>query len=158
MTNPPNDRNSKQAPDYQELQENIDYVLGKIGLKNTIYLLGCFVDATQIPIHETQKLKITSQYVIIQCIEVFELEESEFFTSGIREYREARMACFHLIRKYSGASHAKIGEHLGLTKRNILYACEKCEERLSVYKSFRQKYEVIERSVIHFISKLNTNT
>ena len=148
-----------QLPDYKELQRNIDLVIGKIGLQNTIFLLTNFINATSIPVHETQRLQMVSQYLITECIKVFELNDRMFFTSGIREYREARMACYHLLKKYTGASYSKIAEDFGLTKRNVLYNCTKCDERLSVpfyYQSFQEKYDALEKCIIHFISKLNT--
>lgn len=157
--NPAEAINDNQAPDYKDLQRTIDVVIGKIGLQNTIFLLTNFINATSIPVHQTQRLQMVSQYLITECIQLFELNDKTFFTSGIREYREARMACYHLLKKYTGASYSKIAEDFGLTKRNVLYNYRKCDERLSVpyyYPSFLEKYDALEKRIIHFISKLNT--
>ncbi|MDW3191939.1 MAG: hypothetical protein R8G66_06230 [Cytophagales bacterium] len=142
---------------YESLQRQIDVVIGKIGLHNTIFLLSTFIDETSIPVEQTQRLQMISQYLITRAIDVFELKEKMFFTSAIQEYREARMACYHLIKKYTGVSYSKIAEDFGLTKRNVLYNCNKCEERLSVpyyYQSFVDKYAILEKSIIKITSKL----
>ncbi|MFY0689126.1 MAG: hypothetical protein JXQ90_18295 [Cyclobacteriaceae bacterium] len=142
---------------YSDFQKKVDAVVGKLGLHNAAFLLDSFIDNTSVSMQETQRLEIVSRFLIMEGIKVFELQEKLFFTSGIQEYREARMACYHLIKKYTGASHAKIAEDFGLTKRNVLYSCEKCKERLSVsyfYENFCQKYDLLEKRIIHFISKL----
>ena len=147
-----------RANDYGKLQNQIDLVIGKIGLKNTLFLLEGVLDSSGIPVTENQQFQLISQYLITECIKVFELKEQLFFTSSIQEYREARMISFHLLKKYSEASYAKIGENLGLTKRTVLYNHNKCAERLSVpfyYKVFVNKYETLEKCLLLFISKLN---
>jgi len=153
--------NKNNSADYGQLQQHIDQVIGQIGLEKTIGLLTHFIDDTHIPVHETQRLKMVSQFLVNTCIEVFELQDKAFFTSGIQEYREARMACYHLLKKYTGASYSKIAEDFGLTKRNVLYNHNKCEERLSVpyyYADFNQRYSLVEDRMIQFISKLHTTT
>lgn len=147
----------KSQPDYIELQRQVDAVIGKIGLRNTIFLLTSFMDTARVPIHKPHRFRVIGQYLILTAIQLFELEDKLFFSSGIEEYRQARMACFHLLRKYTGTSHAKMAKDFGLTKRNVVYNCAKCEERLSVpyyYTTFVEKYEALEKSLIHFISKL----
>ena len=144
---------------YKDLQESIDQVIGKIGLNKTIFLVDSFIQATTIPVEQTHKVKIISQFLIVQGVDVFELNHDDFFSSKIPEYREARIACFHLIKKYTGCSYSKLGEHFGLTKRSMMYSCERCKDRLSVpffYKSFNEKYEILENRTIQFISKITT--
>lgn len=153
--------NKSSKADYGLLQQHIDRVIGQIGLEKTICLLTHFIDDTHIPVHQTQRLKMVSQFLVTTCIGVFELQDKAFFTSAISEYREARMACYHLLKKYTEASYSKIAEEFGLTKRNVLYNHSKCEERLSVpfyYADFNKRYDLVEDSIIQFISKLHITT
>ena len=145
------------AANYSTLQEQLDVVIGKIGLCRTIQLVGSFIDNSSITVDETEKFKLISRYIIAQSIEVFDLKSDEFYTNKIQEYKDARMACFRLLRTYTDCSYAKIGEAFGQKKRNIIYYYQKCEDMLSVpnfYLVFVGRYKELEQRVIQFIAKL----
>ena len=149
---------NKTLNNYSKLQQQIDQVIGKIGLDKTIFLLSSFIDSSDIAVSQPQKFQMLSRYLITECIRVFELNDKLFFTSNIQEYRDARMVCYHLLKKYTGLSYSKIAEDFGLTKRNILYGAKKCEEKLSVpyyYEGFVEKYDLLESTFLQFISKLS---
>lgn len=149
-----------KTPNYNILQERIDHIIGRFGLPKTLTLLNNFIDQTTLPVGATEKVKLTSQYLITQSIEIFELQEKQFFTSTIQEYREARMACFHLIQKFTGASCPRIAEQFGINSRSVRYSLERCRERLSVafyYKDFVRRYETLEQRAMQFIAKLSSN-
>ena len=149
---------NKTLNNYSKLQQQIDQVIGKIGLDKTIFLLSSFIDSYNIAVSQPQKFQMLSRYLITECIRVFELNDKLFFTSNIQEYRDARMVCYHLLKKYTGLSYSKIAEDFGLTKRNILYGAKKCEEKLSVpyyYEGFVEKYDLLESTFLQFISKLS---
>ncbi|PHN08689.1 hypothetical protein [Flavilitoribacter nigricans] len=155
--------NSQSKPEratisnYLTLQKNLDEVIGKIGLCRTIELVKSFIDNSSIGVNETEKFKLIATYIIAQTIRSFDLKEDDFYTSKIREYRDARMACFHLLKRYTDCSYAKIGEAFEQKKRNILYFCQKCDEMLSIpdfYPVFTSRYKRVEDQVLLFISKL----
>lgn len=156
--------NSKIQPlqsttlNYSTLQENLDEVIGKIGLCRTIELIKSFINNCSIDVNETEKFKLIATYIISQTIEIFDLNEKEFYTSRIREYREARMACFHLLKQYTDCSYAKIGESFHQKKRNIIYFCQKCDDMLSIptfFEVFVNRYKTLENRIMLFISKLS---
>lgn len=141
---------------YNTLQSSIDEVVGKIGLTRTVGLLNSFISNSSISSDESEKLKLITTYIIAQAIVIFDLEEEDFYRSKIPEYREARMACYYLLKKYTACSHARIGKRFDLTKRNVLYYTQKCEEMLSIpqyYKSFISKLQQLDNLTVEFLAK-----
>jgi hypothetical protein len=150
--------NKKILPqNYITLQHTIDKVLGKIGLEQTITLLESFLGNTNIATNQTEKLKLTSGYVISWAIEIFDLQEEHFYSSNIREYREARMSCFYLLRKYTKCTYSKIRLIFNASERIVGYGNDKATEWLSVPKSnvkFVSHHGQLEAKLIEFIGKI----
>lgn len=143
---------------YTHLQKSIDTVVGKIGLHKTIHLLDSFINNTTAKHTEHEKVKLVAQYTIGLAIKVYELQEEQFFTSTIREYRDARMSCYHLLRKYTEETLPKIGLSFRCSERTVEYGCNKTAERLAVPKGntrFVSNYMAIEAGIIEFIGKIN---
>lgn len=142
--------------DYEDLQYHIDMVVGKIGLQKTVVLLRSFVEKAQFePVKNNAPLLLT--FLTNEAITLFDLKEEEFHTNTTTEYREARMACYHLYHKYTSYSYAKVAQVFGTGKRNIIYYKQKVDERLTIphyYKPFIQLYDQLEERSIQFISKL----
>lgn len=143
---------------YNTLQNVLDKLLGKIGLDRTILYLESFLKNTSVECDKTETLKLVTDYIIARSIIVFDLDEDRFFKSKIPEYRDARMACFHLLRNYTDSSYSRIGQRFGIeNKRHVHYFVKKCDEILSIpqfYKSFVGKYRNVESQTINFLSKL----
>ncbi|HEY9084054.1 MAG TPA: hypothetical protein VIN73_12020 [Vicingaceae bacterium] len=142
---------------FQRLQQALERVINKIGVQKTTELLENFDNNSSITASEMGKVKLISAYVVSLSIQLFSLEESEFYTSDIREYREARMACYYIIYTYTKCSYAKIGELFGKNKRGILYYCQKCKDLIETPffdKEFAEKYRQLDKSTIAFIGKL----
>lgn len=148
----------KEQPDYSDLQQSVDTLIGKFGLIKTIEVINNLTGNTQLQSSDTQKVKLLLVFVISQSIEIFNLQESQFKESTVQEYRDARMACYFLLKKYTDTSYAKIGENFGQSKRAVMYNYHKCDEILSIpqfYKPFVERYKMLENNVINFIAKLN---
>ena len=142
---------------YVDLQKSIDELVGKHGLEKAVHIIQHFSRNAKIPVSKNHRLKLITEYIVSQCIEVFDLEAGKFNTCTVREYREARMACYHLLKKFTGSSYARIGQRFGWKLHTVYYFCQKCDEILSIpqfYKSFADKYSSLEGSTISFISKL----
>ena len=143
---------------FQRLQHSLERVVNKIGVQRTTELLESFDNNSSITSNEMGKVKLITAYVVSRAIQQFSLEESEFYTSDIREYREARMACYYIIYTYTKCSYAKIGELFGRKKRNILYYCQKCRglvEEPMFDKEFAEKYRQLDKYTIEFLGKIN---
>lgn len=143
---------------YHDLQEHIDKLLGKFGLQKTVEVINSLASNTQLTASEEEKSKLLLVFIISQSIEVFDLKEENFYSSTVQEYREARMCCYYLLKKYTDCSYAKIGESFNQSKRAVLYNYHKCDEILSIpqfYKAFVEKYKSLENNTINFIAKLN---
>jgi len=148
----------KTEYDYHDLQQSIDTLIGKFGLGKTIEVIQSLTNNTELQSKDYQKVKLLLVFVISQSIEIFHLEEEKFYTSSIQEYREARMSCYYILKKYTTNSYAKIGEEFKQSKRAILYNYHKCDEILSIpqfYKPFVEKFKTLENNVINFIAKMN---
>lgn len=151
------DRKESSKLNYTDLQKSVDELVGKYGLAKAIQLLRHFSDNAKIPVKDTYRLKLITDYIISECLSEFNLDAEQFNTSTIREYREARMACYHLLKKYTDSSYSRIGQHFGWPIHTIYYFCQKCTEMLSLsefYKPFVNKYKHLEESTISFISRL----
>lgn len=143
---------------YTDLQQSIDALIGKFGLQKTIEVLDSLTHNTALTFEEQEKTQLLFVYVISQSIAIFDLKEEQFYSSTIQEYREARMSCYFLLKKYTDSSYAKIGERFNQSKRAVLYNYHKCEEILSIpqfYKPFVSKFTMLENNSINFIAKLN---
>lgn len=148
----------KTAYNYNDLQQGIDALLGKFGLQKTIEVIQSLSSNTQLTASDQDKSKLLIVFIISQSIEIFDLKEEKFYESTVQEYREARMCCYYLLKKYTDCSYAKIGESFKQSKRAILYNYHKCDEILSIpqfYKSFVEKFKSLENNTINFIAKLN---
>jgi len=144
-------------PSYQALMTYLHACIRQLGIKKTTSLLDAFLNHKHRTIGRPQLQKMVGQFLISECIRQFELREWDFFSSKIKEYREARMICFHLLKVHTKMSYPKMAEDFGMVKRNVMYAATKCSEKLSIamyYPAFAKKYESIEKEVILFISKL----
>lgn len=142
----------------KELHTVLESVVGKIGMRKTVELLKSFESNSSIDLEAKKRVKLIQDFIITNCITIFNLDEQQFYTSEIREYREARMACFHVLHRYTDCSYAMIGELFGRKKRTVLYFCQKCRELLSVpgfYRGFVDKYKQLDQCALEFIGKLN---
>ena len=143
---------------YNSLQRSIDKVVGKIGLEKTIHLLESFINNTYIKHTQQEKVRMVTQYLIGLAIKEFELKDELFFQGNIREYRDARMCCFHLLRKYTENTLPKIGLAFQCSERTVEYGCNKASERLAVPQGntrFVTNYIAMEARLLEFIGKLN---
>ena len=143
---------------YHDLQQSIDTLIGKFGLHKTIEVIDSLSGNTELQSKDSEKVKLLLVFIISQAIEVFNLKEEHFYSSAVQEYREARMVCYYLLKKYTDTSYAKIGENFNQSKRAILYNYHKCDEILSIpqfYKALVEKFKTLENNTINFIAKLN---
>ncbi len=148
----------KINPDYHDLQSGIDQLLGKFGLPKTLEIIQSLTHNTKLNTKGDEKSKLLLVFLITKSIEVFQLQEDSFYTSTVQEYREARMSCYYLLKKYTDSSYAIIGEQFQQSKRAILYNYHKCEEILTIpqfYKDYMSKFKLLEDHTINFIAKLN---
>lgn len=146
-------------PTYHDLQHVMDKVVGKLGLASTIQLLHNVIGDPSQNIEQADKIRLIASFIISRCITVFDLQEDQFYACQQSDYREARMACYHLLKKYTGASYARIAASFNQSKRNILYACQKCSEQLSIpnyFRDFISRYESLENGTIEFMKKINS--
>ncbi len=145
---------------YPDLQNTLDKVVGKIGLSSTVLLLDNVVDNSGIAASHIEKMKLITAYITSRCQVVFDLEDLHFFDSPLRDYRDGRMACYHLVKKYTDGSYTRIAEQFAQKKRNVMYYCQKCEQILTIPQHHRvlaEKYRALEKETLEFITILSKN-
>lgn len=150
-------QNPSNPFNYTDLQQRVDTVVGKIGLEKTINLLEGFIGNIDSTKGGVPKAKVIMTFLISRSVELFNLYEKSFFKSREAKYCEARRACFHIMRKHTAYSFQSIGDTVGIQRRTVLYYHYKCEDTLSIaniYVEFKEKYDLLERDAIDFISKL----
>lgn len=146
------------SSDYSTLQRSIDQVIGKIGLQRAIFLLNSFLENTSVTQNEAEKMQLFTHYVVSEAIKVFDLDTALFYACDERSYRDARMCCFHLLRKYTDYAFSKIGLIFHCSERKVMYGKDAADQRLSVPKGnnvFVARYTQLESKLIEFISKVN---
>ena len=112
--------NDHTKPNYTDLQKSVDQLVGRFGLETSVEIINSFSENTRIGGKASRKLKLIKDYIISEAISIFDLDERKFFASRVTEYREARMACYYLLDKYTKNSHARIAEVFG-RKRGSAY-------------------------------------
>ena len=150
--------NKKTTNDYIFLQRSIDKVIGKIGLQHTIFLVNSFITNVTITKNQQEKIKMITSYLVNLAIQVYDLDSELFYTSSVRGYRDARMCCFHLLRKYTDDTFSKIGLAFQCSERAVIYGYTATEDRLSMPKGnmpFVANYNLLESKLIEFIGKIN---
>lgn len=147
----------KKELTYNDLQDNIDALIGKFGLKKTIEVMASLRTNTEIRSPENERIKLLTIFVKSKTIEVFNLKEEDFYTSSLDEYKDARMASIYLIRKYTDFSFGSVAEIFQQRKRSVQYFYHKCEEILTIpsyYKIFMRRFTILEHHIINFIAKM----
>lgn len=144
---------------YAELQKGIDALIGRFGLTNTIKMISQLTSNGRIKKPNQQKIELLSTFIISESKEIFKWDERD--KNGIKKknYKDAKMACYHLLNKYSQMSYREIGSTFGQGKTAANYHIKKCEERLSIpkfYGSFVAQYNLLEQNIIYFIANLHT--
>jgi len=147
-----------EIKDYSKLQTSVDRVIGKIGLEKTVFLLDSFIDNVAVCPGNNTKIKLLANYLVGTACEVFALDQAKFSQSQTREYRDARMCCFHLLRKYTQEQYSRIGEEFHTKERIAMYGSNVTAARLDYPKGhpvFTKNYNAMESRFIIFLSKLN---
>ncbi len=143
---------------YAQLQSCLDKVINKLGPERTTFLLESFIANTTLNENEKGNVKLVLEFLAEKAIEIFELEEKFFYQSNIRAYRDARMCCFHLLKKYTSDTFSKIALSFRCSDRVVSYGFHTADERLSVpkfHQEFVAKYTSLESQTINFIAKIN---
>ena len=133
----------------------------KIGFEPMIYAMASFYTKLGDAPGSRYQQRVISEFLIDKLVEVYELEERNFFESNIREYRQAKWIFFHLLRKYTELSREKIArqfKHFAVTERKVRSACKRCHDILNtsfdIERGFNQRYDLVEKALIRFISDL----
>lgn len=148
---------SISLPELQRLQQVVNDLVHQVGLPQAVQLLEGLCDQTTFSVNAMEKTRCIYGFIMARSIQVFDLEEPKFLTSEVAEYRQARMACYHLIKRYANISYTRIGELFGRNKRSVMYFHQKAEELLSVpkfYRGFTERHGILEKATLTFMAKL----
>lgn len=139
---------------YLTLQNTIDELIGKIGIAQTNQLLRNFLDkANNTPV-KTKELKQVSVFITTQAIKIFDLPGEYFYSSEVREFRDARMSCYYLLKKYTHCTYSSIGLLFNRSNRVVEYGNLKVKDWISVpelNKRFANCHKRLEAKLIEFL-------
>ncbi len=151
------ERNSIAQSPYIELQKNVDAVVGKIGVSNAITLLKSII-GEELEVAKPSSPSIIQAFLITKSCELSELQENSFYNDNSKEFREVRMICYYLFKKYTSMSYGRVASQFNTSKRKVVYYHQKIEEMLSIesfYKVFFDKHYALEKQLIQFLGKVN---
>ncbi len=144
--------------EYSDLQNGIDTLVGKFGMSKAISIIRQLSGTMVISTDKKQHLQLITAFVVSEAFKVFGVTNKEVDGKLTREFKEARMAGYHLLSQYTRLSYKEIGEHFDQGKFGAYYHVKKCKETLSIprfNKSFAGKYETLEENLLQFIAKID---
>ena len=140
------------------LNHRLSEVIGTLGFEQTISLLERLMGNVQTAYADSSRIQLITDYLHAQCLQVYALREEDFFEGASLEYREGRMACYHLLRKYTQCSFDQVAACFGVTKRQVMYGCRKFEDYQSVAHlkpPALVPYTRLEADLIQFLTHLH---
>lgn len=143
---------------YKDLQQGIDKLIGKFGIKKAIRILRQLSGTSLVKEHSQQQLELITVFVVSEACKVFEVDKKEKEGKLTKEFKQARMAGYHLLSQYTRLSYPELGKHFGQGKFGAYYHIRKCREILSIpqfNKPFVERYKLIEENLIQFMAKMN---
>lgn len=149
---------NKTRKEYAELQKRVGNLVGKFGMQKAINIIGQLSGTVIVRKNKTQQLKLITVFVISEAFKIFEVEHKEVNGKITREYKDARMASYHLISQYTRLTYNEIGKYFDQGKFGAYYHIKNCKEILSVpqfNKPFVGRYEALEENLIQFIAQIN---
>ncbi len=145
---------------YGELQKGIDLLISKFGIDKTVGMITQLSGNASFEKDTKQKSALLITFMISESKTIFDWKERTRICED-KQYKEGRMACYHIFKTYTDMSYRQMGKHFDQGKRGVLYHVTKCEELLSIpnyHKLFVTKYRRLEENTIHFISTINQAT
>ena len=140
------------------LQQLVIGLVSKLGAERTTALLESIHHFQEVDAEELQRERLLIDFLKVRAIIVFSLREGELYSSNIAEYRDARMACYHLLKTHTSLSYPMIAELFESNKRSVMHYYHKAESFLKApryYRDFTEKYQLLHRSLLEFIAQLN---
>lgn len=144
--------------EYTELQQGIDRLIGKFGMPKTLKIITQLSGSVAVRKQKDQREKLIATFVISESCKIFEVEDTEVKSKPSKRFKEARMACYYIINQYTQLSYNEIGSYFDQGKFGVYYHITKCKDALSIpkfNKSFVEKHEILDQSVLQFIAKID---
>ncbi|WP_024772921.1 hypothetical protein [Aquimarina macrocephali] len=144
--------------EYSDLQQGIDKLVGKFGVPKTIKIIRQLSGTTKVRKHKNQRIKLITAFVTSEAFKIFEVEHKELNGKLTKQFKEARMASYHILNQFTRLSYNEIGKYFDQGKFGAYYHIKRCKETLSIpqfNKSFVGRYETLEENLIQFIAKIN---
>lgn len=147
-----------ERKEYAELQHGVDKLIGKFGMTKALKIIDQLSGTAKMRTRQKEQTGLITAFVVDEAFKVFKVTEDLKKKVRSLEYREARMASYHLLNKYTELSYREIGKLFNQGRFGVYYHVKNCTEILSIpkfNKSFVNQYNVLEESLIQFIAKIN---
>ncbi|WP_299243075.1 hypothetical protein [uncultured Aquimarina sp.] len=141
---------------YADLQKGIDKLIHKFGVTKSAKLVNELLGYTSFRKNEKYKEQLIVAFITSESQQLFGCKGS--LKENSKEFKDARIAAYHLIKEYTGLSYKQLGKRFGQSKRAVIHHYNKCEELLSIpefHKKFVETYQILEGRTIQFIANIN---
>lgn len=135
----------------------VDEAVTLHGIDGAVMLFNIALKKTTPKVCPASMVKLMSEFLIGQSIEVFEIKPDDFFENTMDEYKDARMCCFHLLKKYAHCSYPMLGRLFRRDKRSVMHYTTETKERLQIAefeKQFASRYRELESQLLAFMAAL----
>ena len=144
--------------DYADLQEEIDKLIGKLGMAKTIKVIKQISGTREGKKKVAQKDILIPAFVTSEAFKIFEVVHTKTGKNTSTPYKEARMASYYLMDQYTELSYNEIGKSFQQKKFGVYYHLMKCKDALSLpkmNKTFVSRLTVLEELLIEFLTNIN---
>lgn len=147
-----------QGEEYAKLQRGVEKLVGKFGIPRALKIIDQLSGTTRMRTKKKERTELITGFAISEAFKVFKVPRPEKPNKNSKAYREARMAVYHVLIRYTELSYKEIGKEFGQGRYGVYYHTGKCKEILTIpqlNKSFVKRYESFEEGVIQFIARIN---
>ncbi len=148
----------KKGKPYADLQLGVDRLISKFGISKTLRIMDHLLGNRTLQTSKKQKAQVLTAFIISESKRLYGCEEESLCNENSKEFREARMVAYYLIKKYTNMSYQELGKQFGQSKRAAIHHYQKCKDVLSIpqfHKDFVAIYDVLEENILQFIAKIN---
>lgn len=140
-----------------DFNERLEAFVNRYGLSKATDLLDMLMEEAPTGIPSAQKVKLFYEFLQLEALNTFDIENNEFEEARLPLAKEARWSIIHLMKVYTQSSYQRIGKFINMKPRAVRYARQKCDELLEVpkfEKAFNERYMELEEKLVAFMAKI----
>ncbi len=147
----------KNNGSYADLQKGIDLLIRKFGVSKAAIIVKQITGTTTLKRNEKQKVQLLVTFIVSESRRLYDCNGLKIDQESSKEFKESRMAAYHLTKKYTAMSYQQLGKPFDQSKRAVIHHYNKCKDLLSTpqfNKDFVARYKILEENILQFITKI----